>query len=136
ALGGLGVSALSMLLPWKFTQLGGEEIGVFAGGWLVVVCLGLSASALWLRTGDDLRGLRPDHLAAAQLAGAAASIGLAAYFFFASLDPHPYKSLIGTTNLWSSYPEFGVVVCALSSLVLAYASIWAWWAERETMSNG
>ncbi len=135
AVGGFAVSTLSLLLPWKFTQVGGDEIGVFAGGWLVFLCLGLAAAALWFRTGDDLRGIRPDHLALAQLLGAVSSVGLSAYLFFSSLDPHPYKSLLGTTNLWSSYPEFGVVVCALSGLVLAYASIWAWWAERETMGG-
>ena len=136
ALGGLVAVAVSMLLPWRFTQVDGEEIGVFAGGWMILILMALASAALWLRTSDDLRGVRPDHLAGLQLVTALGSVGLSAYLFFASLDPHPYKSVLGTTNLWSSYPEFGVGICALAAIVVGYASVWAYWVERANLGYG
>ncbi len=120
---------LALLLPWRTTQLDGEMIGMFGGGWPVLLFIAVAGAALWLRTSDDLRGLRPDQLAGAQILSAALSLGFCVWYFDQAIDNHPYKSMLGVTHLHTSSPELGVVVCAAASIALGIGSIWALMVE-------
>ncbi len=130
ALYGAAGMTLALFFPWRFTQTDGEEIGAFGGGWPVGVLLLLAGAALFLRTSDDLRGLRPDTLALVQVLSSIASIGYCVWYFFNAIDNHPYRSLLGTTDLKVSAPLWGVVVCALAAIVLGTGSLWAWMVEK------
>ncbi len=123
-------TGLSLILPWRFTQVTGEEIGMFGGGWPVLISLAVAGAAIWIRTSNDLRGLRADQLAAAQIASAVVTLAFSVWYFFGAIDNHPYKTLLGTTHLKTSSPEMGVVVCAMAAITLGVGSIWAWMVER------
>lgn len=129
---GLFAMAISLLFPWRFTQAEGNEIGAFGGGWPVVVLLVLAGAALFVRTSDDLRGLPPHHLAAGQIAAAALSVLYCAWYFVSAIDNHPYKTLLGTTDLKISSPQAGVVLCALAAIVMGAGSIWGWTVENSS----
>ncbi|MHB8416734.1 MAG: hypothetical protein ACYDCL_01570 [Myxococcales bacterium] len=130
ALYGCAGMGLALFFPWRSTQAGGEEIGAFSGGWPVVLLLLAAGAALFIRTSDDLRGLRPDTLASVQFFAALLSIGYCTWYFFNAIDNHPYRSLLGTTNLKMSSPQAGVVICAICAIVLGTGSLWAWMVER------
>ncbi len=129
---GLFAMTVSLLFPWRFTQADGNEIGAFGGGWPVVVLVVLAAAALFLRSSDNLRGLPPHHLAAGQIAAAILSVVYCAWYFQNAIDNHPYRTLLGTTDLKISSPQAGVVFCALSAIVVGAGSIWAWSVENAS----
>ncbi len=131
ALYGCAGMALALFLPWRFTQTEGQEIGAFGGGWPVVALLVVAGAALFVRTSDNLRGLRPDMLAGGQFLAALASVAYCVWYYFDAIDNHPYKTLLGTTDLKVSSPSIGVVLCALAGVVLGTGSLWAWMVERE-----
>jgi hypothetical protein len=129
---GMFSMALSLLFPWRFTQVEGNEIGAFGGGWPVVLLLVLAGAALFVRTSDNLRGLPPHHLALGQIIAAILSIVYCAWYFVNAIDNHPYRTLLGTTDLKISSPQLGVVVCALAAIVMGAGSVWAWTVENAS----
>jgi uncharacterized Zn finger protein (UPF0148 family) len=132
ALYGCAGMGLALFLPWRFTQAEGQEIGAFGGGWPVAVLLLLAGAALFIRTSDDLRGMRADLLAGGQFCAALISVAYCTWYYFGAIDNHPYRTLLGTTDLAISSPSIGVELCALCAVVLGAGSLWAWMVERET----
>jgi hypothetical protein len=122
-----------LLFPWRFTQVDGTEIGAFGGGWPVVLLIALAGAALFLRTSDNLRGLPPQHLALGQIVAAALSVAYCAWYFFDSIDNHPYRTLLGTTDLKVSTWEPGVILCAFAAIAMGAGSVWAWMVENASI---
>jgi hypothetical protein len=130
---GLAGMGVFLLFPWRFTQVEGTEIGAFGGGWPVLILLLLAATALFLRTSDNLRGLPPHHLALGQIVAAALTVVYCAWYFFSAIDNHPYRTLLGTTDLKVSTPQAGVVLCAFAAIAMGTGSVWAWTVENASI---